>query len=64
MGPILSDDTGEDRYFLDLSMAYNPLSALVEPDHRDPVSPTLAFPSLLLVAHFDVPSPDVSLSGV
>ena len=64
MGPILSDDTGEDRYFLDLYMAYNPLLALVEPDHREPVSPTLTFPSLLLVANFDVPSPDVSLSGV
>ena len=66
MGPIPSDDGGEDRYFLDLYIpSYTPtLSALVEPDHREPVSPTLTLPSLLLVAHFDVPSPDVSLSEV
>ena len=64
MGPIPSDNAGEDWYFLDFYIAYTPLSALVEWDHREPVSPTLTFPSLLLVAHFDVPSPDVSLSEV
>jgi CHAT domain-containing protein len=66
MGPIPSDDGGEDRYFLDIYISsYTPtLSALVEPDHREPGSPTSKLPSLLLVAHFDVPSPDVSLSEV
>jgi hypothetical protein len=66
MGPIPSDD-GEDRYFLDLYIpSYTPtLSALIPAsDHRDPGSSTLALPSVLLVAHFDVPSPDVSLSEV
>ena len=67
MGPIPSDDGGEDRYFLDLYIpSYTPtLSALVlEFDHREPGSPSSVLPSLLLVAHFDVPSPDVSLSEV
>ncbi|KAI9452956.1 hypothetical protein BJY52DRAFT_1123973, partial [Lactarius psammicola] len=63
MGPIPSDDGGDDRYFLDLYIpSYTPtLSALIpESDHHEPGSPTLGLPSLLLVAHFDVPSPDVS----
>jgi len=63
MGPIPSDDGGDKRYFLDIYIpSYTPtLSALVlESDHRDPGSPTLGLPSLLLVTHFDVPSPDVS----
>jgi CHAT domain-containing protein len=66
MGPIPSDDGVEDRYFLDIYISsYTPtLSALIEPDHREPGSPTSELPSLLLVAHFDVPSPDVSLSEV
>jgi len=67
MGPIPSDDGGEEQYFLDIYIpSYTPtLSALVlESDYRDPGSPTLGLPSLLLVAHFDVPSPDVSLSEV
>jgi CHAT domain-containing protein len=62
MGPIPSDDGNEERYFLDLYIpSYTPtLSALVlESDNRDPCSPTPALPSLLLVAHFAVPSPDV-----
>jgi CHAT domain-containing protein len=62
MGPILSDDGNEERYFLDLYIpSYTPtLSTLVlESDNRDPGLPTPALPSLLLVAHFDVPSPDV-----
>ncbi|KAI9452963.1 CHAT domain-containing protein [Lactarius psammicola] len=66
MGPIPSDDGGE-RYFLDLYIpSYTPtLSALIpESDHREPGSLTSGLPSLLLVAHFDVPSPDVSLSEV
>ena len=67
MGPIPSDDGGEDRYFLDLYIpSYTPtLSALIPAsERREPGSPTLALPSLLLVAHFDVPSPDESLSEV
>lgn len=69
MGPIPSGDgSGGERYFLDLYIpSYTPtLSALVpENDHREPGSPTLGvLPSLLLVAHFDVPSPDVPLSEV
>jgi CHAT domain-containing protein/tetratricopeptide (TPR) repeat protein len=66
MGPIPSDNGGEDRYFLDLYIpSYTPtLSALVEPDYDEPGSPTSELPSLLLVAHFDVPSPDVSLLEV
>ncbi|KAI9452971.1 CHAT domain-containing protein [Lactarius psammicola] len=67
MGPIPSDDGGDERYFLDLYIpSYTPtLSALIPgSDHRDPGSPTSGIPSLLLVAHFDVPSPDVSLSEV
>ncbi len=67
MGPIPSDDGGDDRYFLDLYIpSYTPtLSALISgSDHRGPGSPTSGLPSLLLVAHFDVPSPDVSLSEV
>ncbi|KAI9452964.1 CHAT domain-containing protein [Lactarius psammicola] len=67
MGPIPSDGGGEERYFLDIYIpSYTPmLSALIpESDHRDPGSSTLGLPSLLLVAHFDVPSPDVSLSEV
>ena len=66
MGPIPSDD-GEDRYFLDIYVpSYTTtLSALIpSSEHCDPGSPTLALPSLLLVAHFDVPSPDESLSEV
>jgi hypothetical protein len=66
MGPIPSDDGVEDRYFLDIYISsYTPtLSALVEPDHREPGSPPLGLPSLLLVAHFDVPSSDVPVSEV
>ena len=67
MGPIPSDDGGEDRYFLDIYIpSYTPtLSALIlESDHRDTVPSTSGLPSLLLAAHFDVPSPDVSLSEV
>ncbi|KAI9452960.1 CHAT domain-containing protein [Lactarius psammicola] len=68
MGPIPSDDGGDDdRYFLDIYIpSYTPtLSALIlESDNRDPGLPTSDPPSLLLVAHFDVPSPDVSLSEV
>jgi hypothetical protein len=67
MGPIPSDD-GEDRYFLDLYVpSYTPtLSALIPTsDNRDSGSPpTSTLPSVLLVAHFDVPSPDVSLAEV
>ena len=64
MGPIPSDEGGDDRYFLDLYIpSYTPtLSALI-PAPDSPSSPSL--PSLLLVAHFDVPSSgDVSLSEV
>ena len=67
MGPIPSDDGGEDRYFLDLYIpSYTPtLSALIPASERcDLGSHNLDFPSLLLVAHFDVPSPDMSLSEV
>ncbi len=67
MGPISSDDGDDDRYFLDLYIpSYTPtLSALIpESDRRQQGSPTSVLPSLLLVAHFDVPSPDVSLSDV
>ena len=66
MGPIPSDDGGE-RYFLDIYVSsYTPtLSALIPgSDHSDPSSSTAELPSLLLVAHFDVPSPEVSLSEV
>ena len=66
MGPIPSDD-GEERYFLDIYVpSYTPtLSALIPAsDHHD-LGPSISCPpSLLLVAHFDVPSPDVSLSEV
>ncbi len=67
IGPIPSDDGGEERYFLDVYIpSYTPtLSALIlESGHREPGSPTSSLPSLLLVAHFDVPSPDVPLSEV
>ena len=66
MGPIPSDDGGKGRYFLDIYIpSYTPtLSALLQSDHREPNSPTMTLPSLLLVAHFDVPSPDVSLTEV
>ena len=67
MGPIPSDDGGEDRYFLDLYIpSYTPtLSALIPASERCELgSQTLDLPSLLLVAHFDVPSPDMSLSEV
>jgi tetratricopeptide (TPR) repeat protein len=66
MGPIPSDE-GEDRYFLDLYIpSYTPtLSALIpESNNSNPGSPSSGLPSLLLVANFDVPSPDVSLSEV
>ena len=66
MGPIPSDG-GEDRYFLDIYIpSYTPtLSALIPAsDHRDPGPSPSGLPSLLLVAHFDVPSLDVSLSEV
>ena len=67
MGPIPSDDGVEGRYFLDIYISsYTPtLSALIhDSEPRDSESPTLALPSLLLVAHFDVPSPDVPVSEV
>ncbi|KAH9170833.1 CHAT domain-containing protein [Lactarius sanguifluus] len=67
MGPIPSDDGGEEQYFLDVYIpSYTPtLSALVlESDHRGPGLPTSGLPSLLLVAHYDVSSPDVPLSEV
>ena len=63
MGPIPSDEC-EDQYFSDLYIpSYTPtLSALI-PAPDSPSSSNL--PSLLLVAHFDVPSSaDVSLSEV
>ena len=66
MGPIPSDD-GEDRYFMDLYIpSYTPtLSTLIPAsDSHNPGSHTSSFPSVLLVAHFDVPSPDMSLSEV
>jgi CHAT domain-containing protein len=66
MGPIPSDG-GEDRYFLDLYIpSYTPtLSALIPAsDNRDPGPSLLSLPSLLLVAHFDVPSTDATLSEV
>ena len=66
MGPIPSGD-GEERYFLDIYIpSYTPtLSALIPAsENREPGSPTLDPPSLLLVAHFDVPSPDEPLSEV
>jgi CHAT domain-containing protein len=66
MGPIPSDK-GEDRYFLDLYIpSYTPmLSALIPAsDNRDPGPPSSSLPSLLLVAHFDVPSSGVTLSEV
>jgi hypothetical protein len=65
MGPIPSDDSGEEQYFLDLYIpSYTPtLSTLVpKSDCCDPGPPTSGLPSLILVANFDVPSPDVSLS--
>jgi hypothetical protein len=67
MGPIPSDDGGEDRYFLDIYVpSYTPmLSALIPAsDHRDRGPSTSGLPSILLAAHFDVPSADVSLSEV
>ena len=67
MGPIPSDDNGEEQYFLDLYIpSYTPtLSTLVpESDCCDTGPPTSGLPSLLLVANFDMPSPDVSLSEV
>jgi hypothetical protein len=67
MGPIPSDGGAEDRYFLDLYIpSYTPtLSALIPAsDNHEPSSPTPGLPSVLLVAHFDVPSPDVLLSEV
>ncbi|KAI9433876.1 CHAT domain-containing protein [Lactarius indigo] len=66
MGPIPSD-SGDKQYFLDLYIpSYTPtLSALApQSDYREPGSPTSDLPSLLLVAHFNVPSPDVPLSEV
>ena len=66
MGPIPSDDGDEDRYFSNIYIpSYTPtLSALLESDDRDPGSSISGLPSLLLAAHFDVPSADVSLSEV
>ncbi|KAI9433874.1 CHAT domain-containing protein [Lactarius indigo] len=67
MGPIPSHDGADERYFLDLYIpSYTPtLSALIPESGRgEPGSPTSGLPSLLLVAHFDVPSPDVPLSEV
>ena len=63
MGPISSDDGGEDRYFLDIYIpSYTPtLSALLKSNDRDSSSPTSGLPSILLAAHFEVPSADVSL---
>ena len=65
MGPIPSEVRGEERYFLDLYIpSYTPtLSALIYKSN-EPGSPTSSLPSLLLVAHFDVPSPGVSLSDM
>ena len=67
MGPIPSDDGGE-RYFLDIYVSsYTPtLSALIPPgsDRSELGSSTAELPSLLLVAHFDVPPPDVPLSDM
>jgi CHAT domain-containing protein len=66
MGPIPSED-GVDRYFLDVYVpSYTPTLSVLIPasDHRDPGPSTSRLPSLLLVAHFHVPSPDVSLSEV
>ncbi|KAI9441133.1 CHAT domain-containing protein [Lactarius psammicola] len=65
MGPIPSDDGGDKRYFLDLYIpSYTPtLSALIlGSDRHEPGLPTSGLPSLLLVAHFDVPLPDASFS--
>ena len=56
-----------DLYFLDFYIpSYTPtLSALIPaPDNRDSGSSTSCLPSLLLVAHFDVPSPDMPVSEV
>ncbi|KAI9452967.1 CHAT domain-containing protein [Lactarius psammicola] len=67
MGPVQSDDGCDERYFSDLYItSYTPtLSVLIPAAHGCELgSPTLGPPSLLLVAHFDVPSPDVSLSEV
>jgi CHAT domain-containing protein len=63
MGPIPSDEGDDERYFLDLYIpSYTPtLSALI---HESEGEPTSDPPSLLLVSHFDVPSPDVPLSEV
>ncbi|KAH9034027.1 CHAT domain-containing protein [Lactarius deliciosus] len=58
MGPIPSHDGADNRYFSDLYVpSYTPtLSALIpESDHRESDSLTSDLPSLLLVAHFDVP---------
>ncbi|KAH8995798.1 CHAT domain-containing protein [Lactarius hatsudake] len=66
MGPIPPDDGSEEHYFLDIYIpSYTPtLSALVlESDHHEPGLPKSDLPSLL-VAHYDVPSPDVPLSEV
>ena len=67
MGPIPSDDSREDKYFLDLYIpSYTPtLSALIhESNLCDPGPSISGLPSLLLVAHFDVPSLDVPVSEV
>ena len=66
MGPIPSDDCNKERYFLDLYIpSYTPtLSTLVLESDRRAGSSTPALPSLLLVAHFDVPSPEMPVSEV
>ena len=67
MGPIPSYNDGKEQYFLDLYIpSYTPsLSALIlESDRHDPGSPASGLPSVLLVAHLEVLSPDLSLSKV
>ncbi|KAH9057583.1 CHAT domain-containing protein [Lactarius vividus] len=67
MGPIPSDDGGEEHYFLDIYIpSYTPtlLALVLESENRELGIPTSGLPSLLLVAHYDVPSPDVPLSEV
>ena len=67
LGPIPSDDGGEDRYFLDLYIpSYTPtLSALISASKNGSPGPSSScLPSLLLVAHFDAPSSDLSLPEV